>query len=151
MEFFAQYAGFLLRTVTVVVAIVMVLVVIAALRSKGRGQSHGQLQVHKLNDVYQSLRERLEQAVLDKHNLKIQRKAEAKHAKQAKKEGAKKPRVFVLDFDGDIKASATERTTSKVNTLPLPNSLSTRISPPSASALSLAIPRPKPVPSRIRA
>ena len=37
VEFFAQYAGFLLRTVTVVVAIVMVLLVIAALRSKGRG------------------------------------------------------------------------------------------------------------------
>ena len=65
MEFFAQYAGFLLRTVTVVVAIIVVLVVIAALRSKGRGQSHGQLQVRKLNEVYQNLRERLEQAVLD--------------------------------------------------------------------------------------
>ena len=69
MEFFAQYAGFLLRTVTVVVAIIMVLVVIAALRSKGRGQSHGHLQVRKLNEVYQNLRERLEQAVLDKHCL----------------------------------------------------------------------------------
>lgn len=117
VEFFAQYAGFLLRTVTVVVAIVMVLVVIAALRSKGRGQSHGQLQVHKLNDVYQSLRERLEQAVLDKHSLKIQRKAEAKHAKQAKKDGAKKPRVFVLDFDGDIKASATDNLRHEITAL----------------------------------
>ena len=117
MEFFAQYAGFLLRTVTVVVAIVMVLLVIAALRSKGRGPRHGHLQVHKLNDVYQSLRERLEQAVLDKHSLKIQRKAEAKHAKQAKKDAAKKPRVFVLDFDGDIKASATDNLRHEITAL----------------------------------
>ncbi|OYT92316.1 MAG: protease SohB, partial [Pseudomonas sp. PGPPP3] len=113
----AQYAGFLLRTVTVVVAIVMVLLVIAALRSKGRGPRHGHLQVHKLNDVYQSLRERLEQAVLDKHSLKIQRKAEAKHAKQALKEGIKKPRVFVLDFDGDIKASATDNLRHEITAL----------------------------------
>ena len=117
MEFFAQYAGFLLRTVTVVVAIVMVLLVIAALRSKGRGPRHGQLQVHKLNDVYQGLRERLEQAVLDKHTLKTQRKAEAKHAKQALKEGIKKPRVFVLDFDGDIKASATDNLRHEITAL----------------------------------
>lgn len=117
MEFFAQYAGFLLRTVTVVVAIIMVLVVIAALRSKGRGQSHGHLQVRKLNEVYQNLRERLEQAVLDKHSLKIQRKAEAKQAKQVKKEGTKKPRVFVLDFDGDIKASATDSLRHEITAL----------------------------------
>ena len=117
MEFFAQYAGFLLRTVTVVVAIVMVLLVIAALRSKGRGPRHGHLQVHKLNDVYQGLRERLEQAVLDKHTLKTQRKAEAKHAKQALKEGLKKPRVFVLDFDGDIKASATDNLRHEITAL----------------------------------
>ncbi len=117
MEFFAQYAGFLLRTVTVVVAIIVVLVVIAALRSKGRGQSHGQLQVRKLNEVYQKLRERLEQAVLDKHSLKIQRKAEAKQAKQVKKDGTKKPRVFVLDFDGDIKASATDSLRHEITAL----------------------------------
>jgi serine protease SohB len=117
VEFFAQYAGFLLRTVTVVVAIVMVLLVIAALRSKGRGPRHGHLQVHKLNDVYQGLRERLEQAVLDKHSLKTQRKAEAKHAKQALKEGIKKPRVFVLDFDGDIKASATDNLRHEITAL----------------------------------
>src|SRR3990167_3956274 len=117
VEFFAQYAGFLLRTVTVVVAIVMVLLVIAALRSKGRGPRHGHLQVHKLNDVYQGLRERLEQAVLDKHTLKTQRKAEAKHAKQALKEGIKKPRVFVLDFDGDIKASATDNLRHEITAL----------------------------------
>ena len=56
------------------------------------------LQVHKLNDVYQGLRERLEQAVLDKHTLKNQRKAEAKHAKQALKRGPQETAGFCAGF-----------------------------------------------------
>jgi len=105
VEFLVDYAGFLARVVTIVVAILVVLACIAALRGRGR-QRGGQLQVHKLNDFYRQLRERVEQAVLDKDQLKARRKAEAKANKQAKKAGEEKPRVFVLDFDGDIKASA---------------------------------------------
>ena len=60
MEFLAEYASFLAKTVTLVVAIVVVLVTLAALRGKGR-RTTGQLQVIKLNDFYKGLRERLEQ------------------------------------------------------------------------------------------
>ncbi|WP_248802432.1 protease SohB [Pseudomonas sp. MWU13-2100] len=108
MEFVAEYASFLAKTVTLVIAIVVVLVTAATLRSKGRRRSAGQLQVSKLNDFYKSLRERLEQSVLDKEQLKSLRKQQAKSEKKHKKQPESKPRVFVLDFDGDIKASATE-------------------------------------------
>lgn len=107
MEFIADYIGFLAKTVTVVVAILIVLVTIAAVRSKGR-QSTGQLQVSKLNDFFKQLQERVEHAVLDKAQLKSAAKAQAKAAKLEKKAGTSKPRVYVLDFDGDIKASATD-------------------------------------------
>ena len=102
VEFFAEYIGFLAKTVTLVIAIVVVLVTIAALRSKGR-QGTGQLQVNKLNDFFKQLHQRMEHAVLDKEQLKAASKAEAKAAKQEKKAGVHKPRVYVLDFDGDIK------------------------------------------------
>lgn len=117
MEFLLGYADFLLRTLTVLVAIIVVLLTIAALRGKGRGKGSGQLQVSKLNDFYKALRERLEHELLDKTQLKAQRKAEAKQAKQAKKDGQNKPRVFVLDFDGDIKASATDNLRHEVTAL----------------------------------
>ncbi len=117
MDFLVSYADFLLRTLTVVIAIVVVLVTIAALRSKGRGKAGGQLQVNKLNDFYKALRERLEHALLDKAQLKLQRKAEAKAEKQEKKGGALRPRVFVLDFDGDIKASATDNLRHEITAL----------------------------------
>ncbi|MWV16920.1 protease SohB [Pseudomonas sp. L-22-4S-12] len=117
MEFLMDYAEFLLRTVTLVVAVIVVLTAVAALRSKGRSKGSGHLDVHKLNDFYKALRERLEHALLDKAELKARHKAEAKQAKAEKKAGKHKPRVFVLDFDGDIKASATEHLRHEVTAL----------------------------------
>ncbi|WP_160079687.1 protease SohB [Pseudomonas sp. 8AS] len=117
MEFLMDYAEFLLRTVTLVVAVIVVLTAVAVLRSKGRSKGSGHLDVHKLNDFYKALRERLEHALLDKAELKARHKAEAKQAKAEKKAGKSKPRVFVLDFDGDIKASATEHLRHEVTAL----------------------------------
>ena len=87
------------------------------LRGKGRAKGSGQLQVSKLNDFYKDLRERLEHSVLSKDQLKATRKAQAKAAKQEKKAPPSKPRVFVLDFDGDIKASATDNLRHEVTAL----------------------------------
>ncbi|WP_213880089.1 protease SohB [Pseudomonas sp. dw_358] len=117
MDFLADYAGFLARTVTLVVAIVVVLVVIASLRSKGRRKTAGQLQVVKLNDFYKALRERLESALLDKDQLKALRKQQGKTEKKLKKSADSKGRVFVLDFNGDIKASATESLRQEITAL----------------------------------
>ncbi|WP_248747393.1 protease SohB [Pseudomonas sp. MWU12-2037] len=117
MEFLAEYASFLAKTVTLVIAIVVVLVTAATLRSKGRRRSAGQLQVSKLNDFYKGLRERLEQSLLDKDQLKVLRKQQAKGEKKHKKQPEAKTRVFVLDFDGDIKASATESLRHEITAL----------------------------------
>jgi serine protease SohB len=117
VEFLADYASFLAKTVTLVVAIVIVLVAIASLRGKGRRRSAGQLQVTKLNDFYKALRERLEQSLLDKDRLKALRKEQAKSLKKDKKQAEPKARVYVLDFDGDIKASATESLRHEITAL----------------------------------
>jgi serine protease SohB len=117
VEFLADYASFLAKTVTLVVAIVVVLVAIASLRGKGRRRSAGQLQVTRLNDFYKGLRERLEQSLLDKDRLKALRKEQAKSLKKDKKLAEPKPRVYVLDFDGDIKASATESLRHEITAL----------------------------------
>lgn len=116
VEFFAEYLGFLAKTATVVVAIVMVLLTLAALRSKGR-QGGGQLQVSKLNEFFKQLQERVEHAVLDKDQLKAAHKAAAKAAKAQKKAGVVKPRVYVLDFAGDIKASAADSLRHEITAL----------------------------------
>ena len=124
MEFLSDYLSFLAKTITLVIAIVVVLVAIASMRGKGRRRGGGQLQVVKLNDFYKGLRERLEQSLLDKDRLKALRKAQAKtlkkdakDAKQGKPATDGKPRVYVLDFDGDIKASATESMRHEITAL----------------------------------
>ncbi|MBJ9973915.1 protease SohB [Pseudomonas sp. S75] len=120
MEFLAEYASFLAKTATLVIAILIVLSGIANLRGKGRRKPGGQLQVTRLNEFYKDLRERLEAGLFEKAELKALRKQQAKTEKQAKK--AKTPakeqgRVYVLDFDGDIKASATESLRNEITAL----------------------------------
>lgn len=120
MEFLAEYASFLAKTATLVIAILVVLSAIAGLRGKGRRKPGGQLQVTRLNEFYKDLRERLESGLLDKAELKALRKQQAKAEKQQQKKKGKaeeKGRVFVLDFDGDIKASATESLRNEITAL----------------------------------
>ncbi|WP_313644860.1 protease SohB [Pseudomonas sp.] len=118
MEFIAEYASFLAKTATLVIAILVVLSALAGLRGKGRRKAGGQLQVTRLNEFYKELRERLESGLLDKAQLKALRKQQAKGEKKQKKGKAQEPgRVFVLDFDGDIKASATESLRNEITAL----------------------------------
>jgi len=118
VEFVVDYASFLAKTVTLVVAIIVVLVAIASMRGKGRRKTAGQLQVTRLNDFYKGLRERLEQSLLGKDRLKALRKEQAKALKKEKKDKIEeKARVYVLDFDGDIKASATESMRHEITAL----------------------------------
>jgi serine protease SohB len=116
VEFLAEYASFLAKTVTLVVAILVVLVTLAALRGRGR-KTAGQLQVSKMNEFYKGLRDKLEQSLLSKDQLKALRKQQAKVDKKLKKQPEEKPRVFVLDFEGDIKASATESLRHEITAL----------------------------------
>jgi serine protease SohB len=117
VDFLAEYASFLAKTATLVIALLVVLSAIAGLRGKGRRKAGGQLHVTRLNDFYKDLRERLESGLLDKAQLKALRKQQAKRDKQQKKKPEDKPRVFVLDFDGDIKASATESLRNEITAL----------------------------------
>ncbi|QXH43998.1 protease SohB [Pseudomonas xanthosomatis] len=117
MEFLAEYASFLAKTATLVIAILVVLSAIAGLRGNRRRKPGGQLQVTRLNEFYKELRERLESGLFDKAELKALRKQQAKAEKQKKKKPEDKGRVFVLDFDGDIKASATESLRNEITAL----------------------------------
>jgi serine protease SohB len=118
LEFLIEYAGFLLKMVTVALIIVLTFAGIFASKSK---EKSGDLKVTKLNENYDATKLLLEGELVDKKQLKLQQKEKkkqdkitAKADKKAKKEGHKKAeedskkRLFVLDFDGDIQASATQ-------------------------------------------
>lgn len=114
MEFLLDYGMFLAKVVTAVVAIMVVAGFIVATAHREKGRDKGRIQVTRLNERFEDMSHALRVEVVDEKTLKEeekkQRKAD-KQARKAKKSGAastRKPRVYVLDFVGDMKASATE-------------------------------------------
>lgn len=116
-EFLSEYGLFLAKSVTIVIAVLAVVVGIIAASARGKKDSrHGDIQVEHFNDELQEMKEVLEDSILDKDELKAIHKAEKKKEKEEKKARKHSPpkdeernkRIFVLDFDGDIKASEVE-------------------------------------------
>lgn len=112
MEFLTDYGLFLAKSVTVVVVIGLILAMVASVRGS-QDDGNGEIKVVNLNDRYKEYRERLRASVLDEHAIKAEQKQEKKKAKEQKKSNKKdevdtaaKKRVYVIDFDGDIRASA---------------------------------------------
>jgi serine protease SohB len=135
LEFLAEYGIFLLKALTIVVSIILVVAGVAAVSGKQKSNHEGHISINKVNDDLDDYKEILEESLYDKDELKELEKARAKEEKaneKAEKAKAKadrkagkasnvdvskeesepldviKKRVFVLDFDGDIKASAAD-------------------------------------------
>ena len=121
MEFLADYGAFLLKTATIVAAVLLIIAGIASASSRQKTRSEGDLSIRKLNDDLEDYRDSMEGAILDKHELKALNKSREKAAKEEDKAAKKKAaadgvaadeearkRVFVIDFDGDIRASDVE-------------------------------------------
>ena len=102
IEFFAEYGLFLLKVATVVVAVVIVISIAAA---AGRKATQEGLEVVHLNKKYKSIAGALRNAVQKKDERKKAAKEEKKRQK-AEEKSAARPRCFVIDFKGDLKASA---------------------------------------------
>ena len=107
---FAEYGLFLAKTLTIVFAIVAVVTGIILLATRGRDMGREHLEVKKLNQKYDDMAEIVKLSTLDKDQLKKLDKAEKKLQKaEAKQRKADKleprKRIYVLNFDGDIKAS----------------------------------------------
>ncbi|WP_114416471.1 protease SohB [Marinospirillum perlucidum] len=102
-EFILDYLGFLLKVLTLVLAVLVVLGVAAAIRRSRAGQE--QLEISSLNDRLQGYQEELKENWLEGKALKQERKRTKQEKKQRKEDLAERPRVFVLDFKGDLSAS----------------------------------------------
>jgi serine protease SohB len=123
LEFLFKYGLFLAQAATIVVAILLVAGGIFALGYRNRAESEGHIEVRKLNDRYREFRDALEHVVLPaddyKHQRKDEKKADKKKAKAEKKKQAEeivvRQRLYVLNFEGDIKASATDNLREEIS------------------------------------
>lgn len=127
MEFLAQYGLFLAQAATIVVAILIVVGGILALGQRQKPDKEGHIEVRHLNERYRHMSDTVRGAVVDKRARKQQakarkkaEKAQAKEEKRAAKAGPadkRKPRLFTLSFNGDLKASATDTLREEISVL----------------------------------
>ena len=129
MEFIYEYGLFLAQAVTLVAAILIVIAGLVSISHRQKAEQHeGHIEVRNLNDKYEQIGECIQHMVSDPEELKAKLKAEKKadkaQAKEAKKKrkkaskedpGERRKRLYVLAFDGDMKASATENLREEIS------------------------------------
>lgn len=120
MEFLTEYGLFLAKVATFVVAAIVLVSIIVSATQKDRDdhEGEGELKIRKLNDQYRRLKESIQARLMTDQERKAWQKKKKKEDKAEKKAAKKQPesdateektaRVYVLDFDGDIKASDTD-------------------------------------------
>ena len=111
MEFLSEYGLFLLKVMTIVIGIVIVM---AAGAAAGRKATQDHLEVENLNKKYHKTSAALRSAVMKKDERKKQAKQDKKQQKAEEKRGSR-PRSYVIDFKGDLKASAVSSLREEVS------------------------------------
>lgn len=118
MDFLIEYGLFLAKAITIVAAILVVVITIFSVAQRSRHKhQEGEIHVERLNDKLKRMKQAIEHKMVASHErkawlkrLKKARKQEQKADKAKAKDQSQaptKPRVFVLEFNGDIKASDT--------------------------------------------
>jgi serine protease SohB len=106
LEFLSEYGLFLAKAITFVIATMIVVGVIAGLSGRVRKHARGELEITHLNDIMDEMGNVLKSAMLKPSEQKVLKKQQKKALKVSKKTPTEKSRVFVLDFKGDMRASA---------------------------------------------
>lgn len=122
MEYLYHYGLFLAQAITIVIAIVFVIGSIAAMGHKESSDDPGHIEIRKLNDQYDNQAESIKAVILSNDEQKAEKKQLKKKKKLDKKKTKgqaddPKRRVYVLDFDGDIKASATDNLRNSISAI----------------------------------
>jgi serine protease SohB len=106
-EFLAAYGLFLAQLATFILLLLVAIVLIVA--SRRRGHAEG-LVVEHLNRRFEDAADELKLAIEGKQPykkaVKARQKERKREAKARAKEASSKPRMFVLDFKGDLRATA---------------------------------------------
>ena len=115
LEYVFDYGLFLAKLGTVVVAIVVVVgFIVSEMR---RGAEQRGLTIEHLNRRFEELGDTVSRAVLGKARFKQTAKQRKGERKELDKKGSQRQRVFVIDFKGDIRATATTSLREEVSAI----------------------------------
>lgn len=122
LEFLKDYGLFLAKAITIVVAIVFVVRGLFAAVQHEREMSREKITVKKLNRHYEYLHDALREemtSVFERKQIIKEKKQQWKEEKKQAKSGTlpEKRKIFVLNFRGDIKASAVSSLREEVTAI----------------------------------
>lgn len=108
---------FTLKFIIVVALILLLLIGIVVILSQGKDKSKGKLVIKNLNQKFEQAKEDLLAETLTKKQFKQFLKKHKAEEKAKKNADEKQKNVYVLKFDGDIKASAVEGLREEINVI----------------------------------
>lgn len=119
-HFVLEYGLFLAKIATIIAALVIAAIAFFSLLANRSQTDRALIEIEKINDKFDAMRDALESEIFSKHELKALKKARKKeeqqetktHKKRAKKEkeqpDSTRSRLFVLRFNGDMNASEVD-------------------------------------------
>lgn len=119
MEYLADYGIFLAKTATLVIAILLAIGGVIAIAQRNKEKAQGKILVTELNEKYEELANSIQEVCIHKSQLKAEKKAlKAEKTRLKKKPHDKeKSRIFVLNFQGDLRASEVCNLAEEINAI----------------------------------
>ena len=116
-EFLFSYGLFIAKVITSLLALVFVIAIVGSTRKR---DEDAVLKVTNLNEKYKAIQDSVTQSVMDKKEFKQRTKQLAKEAKQKEKTESKtktRSKLYVMEFDGDIKATEVKTMRDEISAI----------------------------------
>lgn len=117
MEFLHEYGLFLAKAATLVIALLIVIGATAVATARGRSRPRERLELQRLNERYREMAKRIDRE-LSPRGPSWRPKFRRRAARQReRRDTSDRPRLFVLDFRGDLRASRTETLREEISAI----------------------------------
>lgn len=114
MPYLVSYLLFIAKAISLLAFLLIFIALFLGLLAKGKQKKTNCLNIKPLNKELESIKNKMIIAGANKNEMKRLKK-EKKENKSCKKES--KPRLFIINFNGDIQAKATEALTQQINAI----------------------------------
>ena len=116
-DFLTSYGLFVVELLTALLLLAGLVAFVAIIARRG-GEPAGALSVEKLNDSFEQMRDAVNEVLLDRKHVRQARKTRKREDKRRSKQTEDaRPRVYVIDFKGDLQASATASLRQEINAI----------------------------------
>lgn len=106
-HFLNEYALFFAKTVTLIVLALLAFGIMLSLIGEMTNKATEELDIKNINEYFEGFSDYFYSNLLDEKANKERLKAKEKQQKDESKALSERPRLFVLDFEGDVEANAT--------------------------------------------